>query len=150
MQPVQRLRAARAFWTSDQDPQDQAQAAALIAQQMKFRSKFVLGLDAERRAKYLAGIAAVPDTVAARVLIAYHLAEQRPMMGAFLDAAGIAHTDGVIEDEDVQPDAARIPAAAAAIAEKFPAEDVALYLATLYWQDPEAWAALDGLPQLSR
>jgi hypothetical protein len=150
MTPAHRQRAARVFWTTQQEPQDLAQAAMLIAQQMKFRPKFVLGLDADRRAKYLANISALPDVVAARVLVAYHLAEQRPMMGAFLDALGIAHEDGLIQDEDVRPEAERIAPAAAVIAEKFPAEDVSLYLATLLWQDPEAWAPLASLPQVAR
>ena len=34
--------------------------------------------------------------MAGRALILYHLAEQRPMMGAFLDALGIAHENGLI------------------------------------------------------
>ncbi len=42
------------------------------------------------------------ELVAARLLVAYHLAQQRPMMGSFLDALGIKHEEGLIEDEDVQ------------------------------------------------
>ena len=42
------------------------------------------------------------DLLAARLLIAYHLEHQRPMMGAFLDLLGIAHEDGLIKDEDAE------------------------------------------------
>src|SRR5919202_4908052 len=80
----QRQRAARAFWLDEEAAQDQLQAAMLIAQQKKFRPKTVVALDIDRKARHFATIAALPDNLAARALIIYHLAEQRPMMGAFL------------------------------------------------------------------
>ena len=99
----------------------------------------MIGLDEERKARHLATLANLPDALAARALIVYHLAEQRPMMGAFLDALGIAHENGVIQEDDVKPDAAKLAPAAAAIAQQFPAADVSLYLNTLLCQDPETW-----------
>ena len=89
----QRTRAARAFWEDDEATDDQVQAALLIAQQKKFRAKTVIGLDVDRKARHLATLGSVPDQIAARALIVYHLAEQRPMMGAFLDALGITHEE---------------------------------------------------------
>ncbi|MEO8502357.1 MAG: hypothetical protein ABI609_00520 [Acidobacteriota bacterium] len=147
MAPALRLRVARAFWASEPDAQDHGHAAVLIAQKFKFRPKFVLGLDDEHRAKYLSSITAMTDSVAARALVAYHLAEQRPMMAVFLDAMGIAHENGIIEEEDAKPDAEKFAAAVGAIEGKFPAEDVSLYLTTLAWQDPEAWGALGRLAE---
>lgn len=138
----QKQRAARAFWTDEQAVDDQIQAALLIAQRKKFRPKTVVGLDVERKARHLASLAMLPDPFAARALIVYHLAEQRPMMGAFLDALGIAHENGLIQEDDVKPDASKMGAAAAAIGEKFPAADVSLYLNTLLCQDPGTWGAL--------
>ena len=101
----QRTRAARAFWADPEATDDQVQAALLIAQQKKFRPKTVIGLDVERKAKHLATLGGLPDAMAARALIVYHLAEQRPMMGAFLDALGIAHENGLIQEDAVKPDA---------------------------------------------
>ena len=72
------------------------QAALLIAQQKKFRPKTVISLDLDRKTRHLASLVTLPDSIVARALIAYHLAAQRPMMGAFLDALGIAHENGVI------------------------------------------------------
>ena len=106
----QRTRAARAFWEDPEATDDQVQAALLIAQQKKFRPKTVIGLDVERKAKHLATIGGLPDAMAARALIVYHLAEQRPMMGAFLDALGIAHENGLIQEDAVKPDADKIGA----------------------------------------
>jgi hypothetical protein len=147
MSPEQRQRAARAFWSDEEATDDQVQAAMLIAQQKKFRPKTVIGLDVERKAKHLASIVALPESLAARALVTYHLADQRPMMGAFLDALGIAHDNGLIKDDSAKPDASKIAAAAAQIAKQFPAEDVRLYLTTLLCQDPETWGPLSEVPE---
>ncbi len=142
MTSEQRLNVARAFWRDEEATSDQLQAALLIAQQKKFRPKTVVGLDEERKARHLASIAAVPDAIAARALVIYHLAEQRPMMGEFLDALGIAHENGLIQEDNVKPAPEKIGPAVAAIAQKHPADVVSLYLNTLLSQDPETWGAL--------
>jgi hypothetical protein len=144
----QRQRAARAFWQAEDAASDQVQASLLIAQQKKFRPKTVVGLDVDRKARHLASLGALPDTIAARALIVYHLAEQRPMMAAFLDALGIAHENGLIQDDAVAPDAAKIGAAAEQLSAQFPADDVRLYLNTLLSQDPETWGGLREVPQV--
>lgn len=101
-----------------------------------------------KKTQYLLSLLSLPEMVAARLLIAYHITHQRPLMGAFLDALGVVHNDGMIAEEtEVAPDAEKTRAAAQSIAGSFPAEDVALYLSTLYWQNPDTWAALPGLPQ---
>ena len=141
----QRSRAARAFWADPDATDDQIQAVILIAQQKKFRPKTVIGLDIDRKARHLATMASLPDTLAARALILYHLADHRPMMGAFLDELGITHKDGLIEEENVKPDPEKLGPASDAIAKKFPPEDVSLYLNTLLCQDPETWEGLRGL-----
>ena len=148
MTAEQRVAAARAFWSDDEAVDDQVQAALLIAQRKKFRPKTVIGLDLDRKARHLAGMPSLPEAIAGRALILYHLADQRPMMGAFLDALGIAHENGLIKEDDVKPDAAKVPAAAGALRNGFPADDVRLYLNTLLCQDPETWGALRGLPEL--
>src|SRR3981081_1616822 len=86
MTPEQRQQAALAFWSDENATDDQIQAVLLISQQKKFRPKTVIGLDEERKARHLASLPNLPDALAARALVTYHLAQQRPMMGAFLDA----------------------------------------------------------------
>jgi hypothetical protein len=142
MTAEQRLRAAHAFWLDEQATDDQIQAVLVIAQQKKFRPKFVLSLDNDRKAKHLAGLFSLPDALAARALVIYHLAERREMMGAFLDALGIAHENGLIQDDGVKPAPEKIKPAVATLKEKYPADDVTLYLETLVSQDPETWGAL--------
>jgi hypothetical protein len=147
MPAEQRQRVALAFWKDEEAADDQIQAALLIAQQKKFRPKTVVALDDDRKARHLASIAALPETLAARALVVYHLAEQRPMMAAFLDALGIAHENGLIKEDGAKPEASKIGPAAAQIAKQFPAEDVRLYLHTLLCQDPDTWGALGDLPE---
>jgi hypothetical protein len=70
-----------------------------------------------------------------------------PMMASFLDALGIKHDNGLIEDEDTAaPTPERLQEAAKTIAGSFPPEDVSLYLSTLVWQDPETWGGLSDAP----
>jgi hypothetical protein len=142
MTAEQRLGAARAFWQAEEAADDQVQAVLLIAQHKKFRPKTVMALDEERRARHLASFPSIPETMAARALIVYHLAAQRPMMGAFLDALGIAHEEGVIQADDVKPDPDKLAPSVEQIASVYPQTDVALYLNTLLCQDPDTWGGL--------
>lgn len=143
LSPERRLRAAEAFWRDENASVEQAEALATIAQRIKFRIKSVLSMPVEKKAKQLVALPAVSEMVAARLLVAYHLVHQRPMMGAFLDALGIAHEDGLISEENIQPpDAAKLKAASTTLAASYPAEDVTLYLSTLTWQDPDTWGGL--------
>ena len=146
-----RIEAARAFWESDDEASQNEQIEAVLAlsRHMKFRPQSMQGMPLDKRAKYLAQLPAMTDSIAARALVSYHLAHQRPMMGAFLDALGIAHEDGLITAEDLTPPArAALAQAAAALTKSHPPQDVALYLGTLFAQDPQTWGGLAGLPQL--
>jgi hypothetical protein len=146
----QRASAATAFFRDEQAALEQAEAVALIARQIKFRPKSVLSLTTEKKARHLATMAQVSDLLAARLLVAYHLEHQRPMMGAFLDALGIAHEDGLIKDESPKaPDAETLEKGVTALMSTFPKPDVTRYFWTLLWQDPETWGGLQGRPELT-
>ena len=147
--PVEsRIAAAELFWEDEQSTEQQLEAVAALAAHMKFRTKSVLNLAPERRAKYLATMPNVSDAIAARALVNYHLARQRPMMSAFLDRVGISHEEGLITQEDVaKPDPEKLKTAAEEMASQFPPADVALYLSTLVSQDPQTWGDLIEIPQ---
>ena len=151
LSPERKLIAAEAFWQDENAAAEQAEAIVLIAQRIKFRTRSVQALPREKKARHLVSLGAVSEIVAARLLVAYHLRHQRPMMAAFLDSLGIAHDEGLIADEDLQaPPAERVREAARSIGAAYPAEDVALYLSTLIWQDPETWGGLTDAPELAR
>jgi len=147
----QRHRAALAFWRDETVAADQAQAVQLIAKHVKFRPKTIAGLDTEGKARHLASVPTLPDDIAARLLVLYHLAEQRPMMATLLDALGIPHDHGLIQEgSDVTPDPAKLGPAVDALANAYPAADVSVYLNTLLCHDPQTWGALQELPPAPR
>ena len=141
--------AAEAFWTDENAAAEQAEVVAAIAHRIKFRMKSVLSMPLEKKTRQLVALPAVSEAVAARLLVAYHLAHQRPMMARFLDELGIPHEDGLIADENLAaPPQERLASAAKALASAFPPDDVSLYLSTLLWQDPETWGSLADLSEV--
>ena len=148
LSPEAKLQAADAFWRDDNAAAEHAEAVATIAQRLKFRVKSVIALPREKKARHLASMPAVSELVAARLLVAYHLETQRPMMGAFLDALGIKHEAGLIEDQEMSaPAPEKLHDAARTLSASFPADDVALYFSTLMWQDPDTWGGLAETPE---
>jgi hypothetical protein len=144
--PEKRLVAANAFWTDEHGHDQQVEVIVTLARKMNFRPKSVPALPLERRAKLLAGMNDVSDAVASRALIAYHLAAERPMMGAFLDALNIEHDHGLITSEELPPpDKTKLAEAVRVLKSTFPADSVRLYLHTLVLLDGDTWSELDGL-----
>ena len=143
MTDAQRRSAAEAFWGEGEAGAEHAEVVGLLSRRLNFRVKSVLALPVDRKAKYTAGLAAVSDGVAGRLLVTFHLTHQRPMMSTFLDALGIGHENGLIAD-DAAPalDASKLPEAVAALREQYPLEDVNLYLHTLRLQDHATWSGL--------
>ncbi len=146
--PERKKQAADAFWHDENAGNEQAEAIAAIAQRIKFRLKSVISMPVDKKSHYLLAMPAISEMLAARLLVAYHLAHQRPMMGAFLDALGIKHENGIIEDEEMKPPSAEaMQKAAKTISASYPKDDVSLYLSTLIWQDPDTWGGLSKLPE---
>ena len=147
MPPGKRLIAADAFWREEQaDIQMQhVDAIVAIAKRLNFRAKSVQALPVERKAKHLANLSEVSDAVATRALIAYHFTAKRDLMGAFLDALGITHENGLINEESVPPPGReKLRTAIASVRSAFSKEDVDLYMRTLAALDGDTWAELDG------
>ena len=143
-----RLAAAELFWSDEQSADQQIEAIAAIAAHMKFRTKSVVALPQEKRAKYLVNLPNIPDIVAARALVNYHLERHRAMMADFLDLLAITHENGLItQDEVPKPDREKLHAAASQLAAKYAADDVSLYFATLVSQDPDVWGELAEAPE---
>ena len=140
---ARRAEAVEVFWLDEDAAEQQAEALVAIASHLRFRPQSVRSLPRDKRIRYLSGLPAVSDSVAGRVLVSYHLAHQRPMLSAFLDALAIPHENGVLKgDETKAPDAALLKEAAEKLRAAFPAEDVDLYFDTLLVQDPETWGGL--------
>ena len=143
MTPEQRLLAAGALWADSDSLSQQAEAVQAIARHLHFRPQSVLKLAPEKRARHLAAVRLVSESLASRALVVYHLAAKRPMLEAFLGALGIAHENGIIaEGAKDRPEEARLREAAADLLAAFPPADVRIYLLTLAAQDPDTWGPL--------
>ena len=137
---------SQAFWDDTESVSQQVEAVQAIAKQYKFRPQSVLRLPPERRMKQLASMGRIPESVAARALVVYHLSLKRPMLEMFLDQLGIRHEQGVIDDTPADPPGAdRLKTAVDTISASFPVADVRLYLRTLVAQDPDTWGGLRDL-----
>src|SRR6185436_12281280 len=95
----ERLTAASAFW--HEPPQEVAGSAlAAIVKARHLRPQVARALDEEEKARSLASVLDPGETVASALLVALHLGERRPILAAFLDAAGLPHENGVLKEED--------------------------------------------------
>ena len=142
----ERLAAAAAFW---REPPEILVATALssIVAARHLRPQAARALSEEARAQALAAILDPGETLASSLLVALHLDQRRGLLAAFLDAVGLPHQDGLLqEDEHATPsplsqDAAR--AGVQALASRFPLDQVQTYLNTLWLQDPGRWAVVE-------
>ena len=147
MPAEKRLIAADAFWREDQADvaAQHVDAVITIARRLNFRPKSVQALPIERKARHLSQLGDVSDAVATRALISYHFTAKRDLMAAFLDALGIKHDNGLINEESVAPPSSeRIAQAVTTVKATFPPEDVDLYLKTLAALDEETWAHVEA------
>ena len=118
-----------------------------VAKSLRFRPQGVKKLPIDQRARRARALLETTRNVelAYELFGAYLLKSRKDLVTGFLDATGVAHEDGMIEDiERAQPDVARIAGAVAELDAKHPAEDVTLYLAMCAQQWPKL-AELDAV-----
>ncbi|MBP7146090.1 MAG: hypothetical protein KBD01_00985 [Acidobacteria bacterium] len=141
-----RVRSALALW--DDERLSRADRLAALGPWLTargIRASFLEQLPRPRRAELIAD-AGLPEDTAQQLLMSYHLVHQRPLLGAFLEALGIGHEDGVIaEGADIKPPGEQaVGQALEKIRAEYAADDVELYLRTLTMADAETWAAVAG------
>lgn len=76
----------------------------------------------------------------------YLLKHHKGLITGFLDATGVEHQEGMVEDLSKVPDGARIPAAVEQLDGEFAPEDVTLYLSMCV----EQWPGVSELEPLWR
>ncbi len=132
-----------------QPPQEAlGSALAVLIKARHLRPQVARSMAPEEQARALSSVLDVGENLAASLLVALHLGERRPMLGIFLDAAGLPHEDGLLKEEAdavaFTEDNAR--AGVRALAAAFPKDQVLVYLNTLWLQDPDRWAPLEPSP----
>ena len=140
--------AAEAFWSEGEAGAEHAEVIGLLSRRLNFRVKSVLALPLDRKAKYTAGLAAVSDGVAGRLLVTFHLTHQR---------ADDEHVPRRARHRARQrPHRRRRRTGARRVklpdgrrrrcASSTPLEDVDLYLHTLRLQDHATWSGAGRVP----
>jgi hypothetical protein len=79
---------------------------------------------------------------AASLVRVWLVKKQNPMLVQFLDALGIAHKDGVVDDLPPSMDDEKLRAAVESLLAKFPHEAVAVYLLAFNEMNEANWANL--------
>lgn len=118
-----------------------------VAVSLRFRPQAVKKLPMVQRAKRAKSIleAGKSTELAYEVFGAYLIRHRKELVTGFLEATGVEHQDGMIEDvEKSKPDGAKVAAAARDLDAKFPPEDVTLYLALA----AEQWPGVKQLAEL--
>ena len=140
-----RARCAGALWEDERVSRDErAYALSTWLQARGMRASFFEKLPRKRKIEHLAGGGLTEDT-AQQILLSYHLTHRQDMLESFLDALGIAHDKGLIEEDFDPPSREAAEKAAAALRESFEEPDVELYLKTLTATDPVTWEAIGEL-----
>jgi hypothetical protein len=97
----------------------------------------------QRHAAMLATLARPAlDMVAANLIRTWLLKKHKQMLTDFLDALGIAHQEGVVEDLPPTMDDAKVRAAVEALLAKHPPEAVAVYLNAFNEMNEVEWPSL--------
>jgi hypothetical protein len=138
-----RLRAA-ALLFEEKPPELIGTAIGALVKARHLRPQAARALDASAQARILATVLDPGEPLAQGLLVGLHLADRRALLGAFLDALALPHENGVLKEEaDALPpiDQQQARTACGALS-AFPAEQVRVYLNTLWLQDPERWRAL--------
>ena len=140
----ERRRTAATALLTKGDRAQQALATNLIATRLKFRPHKAAQLPPERKAAYIAGMDSIDEAIAAALVRDYLFSQQRPMLAGFLDALGIAHNNGEIEENSnpEKPSTDALRTALATIRGEFNPEEVAIYTSALILSDPDLWGEL--------
>ena len=97
----------------------------------------------QRHAAMLATLARPAlDMVAANLIRTWLLKKHKQMLTDYLDALGIAHQEGVVEDLPPAMDDAKVRAAVDALLAKHPPEAVAVYLNAFNEMNEVEWPSL--------
>ena len=113
---------------------------AEVAKSLKFRPQAIRKLPLDKRARQARRIltSRADGTLAYELFGTYLVKTKKELVTDFLDAMGIPHEEGMIEDMgDAAPDPERVPSVVKDLDEKHGAEDVTLYLALCMEMWPE-------------
>jgi hypothetical protein len=142
----ERRAAATALWQNS-DRETRLALEQTLAKEMKFRPQSIHRMALDRVVGRLVHLAEeAPENLLFQYLFHLHMADRRPLLGEFLDRAGLPHEDGVLDLPEGfdGPDAATVGDAARELVAAH-GHAALVYLATLKVADAKFWTGLDGV-----
>jgi hypothetical protein len=118
-----------------------------VAEARKLRPTFFERTPRAARHKDMAAMLARPrlELIAANLLREWLMKKQTAMLAQYLDALGIAHTDGAVDDLPPSIEDAKLTAAVETLLANHPAEEVAVYLNAFYTMNEVQWPNLETM-----
>ena len=122
-------------------------ALEAVAQARKVRAVFLERQPrADRQSLLIASLSRPALSIAADTLLRnWLLKKQTAVLADFLNALGIAHQNGVVEELPKTVEDDRLRAAVEQLLARHPQEVVAVYLHAFNFMNAESWANLDGI-----
>lgn len=112
---------------------------AEVARVLKFRPQAIKKLPIAKRAEHARRIL-LRDSKAElcyELFGTYLMRDKKELVTAFLDATGVPHEEGMLEDTEKTPDPQKLPTAVEELDGKFARDDVTIYLSMCVEQWPE-------------
>ncbi len=118
-----------------------------VAEARKLRPTFFERTPRAARHKEMAVMLSRPrmELIAANILREWLMKQQKAMLADYLDALGIPHKDGAVDDLPASVEDAKLTAAVEILLAKYPAEEVAVYLNAFYTMNEVRWPNLESM-----
>ncbi|MDQ6632300.1 MAG: hypothetical protein M3Y82_11195 [Verrucomicrobiota bacterium] len=118
-----------------------------VAEARKLRPVFFERKPRAERNNDLIAMLAKPrlDLIAGNVLRGWLMRKNKPMLTDFLNALGIAHKDGVVDELPATVEEGKLRAAVENLLNTFPPEEVSVYLNAFYAMNEISWPNLKHL-----
>ena len=136
-------------FTAENDRDLYRATLASVAEAKKVRPVFLERKSKTDRHTDMAHMLSKPrlDLAAGTLLRGWLIKKNNLMLTTFLDALGVEHKEGAVDDLPPTMDTDKLKSAITTLLEKFPAEEVAVYLNAFYSMNEVPWENLKQMLQ---
>lgn len=115
-----------------------------LAGALKFREGFLKRLPISEKARHLRRLADSPTLrhVCDDLLRSWVVSRKTPMLVCFVEAQGLKHINGILEESVTQAELKSVQKGVHAVLEKFPPREVALYMGIMLTVGGDFWVGL--------